>query len=487
MRFFSTIAPWPATVLLMMVAGPALPQTGESPYSAYGLGTLVGNTQVPQLLMGGVAYALPDPAGISPANPASYTGLRKTAIEGGIAGGRVRYSSGEYEDTRNNSALLGFTLGIPWNNGRWALALGLLPVSSVNYRVDDRAPLSNGDEVILRYQGTGGLSRGFVGLARTIWQQRPDSLGHLRGRLSLGVNYNYLFGTVEQTRLAVYPLGSNYTNFASYTGLVLRGGAVNMGLHYGGQLVSVERMERRRRLKDQERKAAHQAWLEAHPDEEGRAPRPYRAPAVPWRFLIGLGSELPADLGAKRNLLETTFLIANGVDFVQDTVRYVDGQRGNLVIPPSYGAGVAVTGERWTITGDVRWRDWGALRLDVEDYSLNADLRRSTTYAFGASFRPAYERDREYLKRVIYRAGVRYTSDYLRVQDVQLDELAVSGGFSLPISEGNYLSRVHLGAVVGRRGDPAAQTLQEGFLNLYLGLTLTPNLRERWFAPTRIE
>jgi hypothetical protein len=123
----------------------------------------------------------------------------------------------------------------------------------------------------------------------------------------------------------------------------------------------------------------------------------------------------------------------------------------------------------------------------VEDYSLNADLRRSTTYAFGASFRPAYERDREYLKRVIYRAGVRYTSDYLRVQDVQLDELAVSAGFSLPISEGNYLSRVHMGAVIGRRGDPSAQTLQEGFLNLYLGLTLTPNLRERWFAPTRIE
>jgi len=41
--------------------------------------------------------------------------------------------------------------------------------------------------------------------------------------------------------------------------------------------------------------------------------------------------------------------------------------------------------------------------------------------------------------------------------------------------------------MVGQRGEAGNGTLEERFTNVYLGLTLTPNLRERWFAPYRIE
>jgi hypothetical protein len=178
---------------------------------------------------------------------------------------------------------------------------------------------------------------------------------------------------------------------------------------------------------------------------------------------------------------------SGGIDITRDTVLITNGQRGSFAIPPAFGVGFSVMNERWTVAADVKRRDWADLRLNVDGYSLNAGLEASMSYSIGASFRPAYERDRNFLKRVIYRAGYRYTSDYLRVEDIQLDESAWTAGISLPISEGNYLSRLNFGVLLGKRGDPGDGALEERVTNFYLGLTLTPNLRERWFAPYRID
>jgi hypothetical protein len=207
-------------------------------------------------------------------------------------------------------------------------------------------------------------------------------------------------------------------------------------------------------------------------------------PEAPWRYTLGLCGELPTDLLARRDLLDLSFVLASGVETIRDTNTYEKGRKGTLFIPPSFGVGFQVSNERWSVLADVRRRDWSALRLEVDEYSLPSQLRPSMSYQAGASFRPARERDRSYLKRVVYRAGMRYTTDYLKVGDLQLDEMSLSGGFSLPISEGNYLSRLNLGVVAGRRGNG---DVAERFATFYFGLTLTPNTRERWFSPYRIE
>jgi hypothetical protein len=201
MRFSFTIANWPLAVLLVLVFERAPAQTGgDSPYSAYGLGSLVGNPQVSQVLMGGVSVANIDQASISQANPASYVGLRKTAFEIGILGSNVRLSDSNSIQRRNSNQILGFSLAVPWNNSRWAFALGLMPVTTVGYFISDKETLSSGGVVDLTYRGTGGLNQGYAGLAHTVWQAKADSTGHIRGRLTIGANMEYLFGTIEQTR-----------------------------------------------------------------------------------------------------------------------------------------------------------------------------------------------------------------------------------------------------------------------------------------------
>ncbi len=460
---------------------------GSSPLSAYGLGEVVGNTQVPQLLMGSVGVAVTEPAGISPLNPASYVSLRKATFETGFAGHFTELSTDGATQDRNDVRVLGMSLGIPWGNGRWGLAIGMLPVTSTGYYVTDKQELSNGDEVTFQYRGTGGLNRAFLGLAHTIWRAKPDSSGRARGQLAVGANFNFLFGTVEASSNAIYPVGQGYTNLLSYTGLVLRGPTGNFGLHYSNELISLKTMVDRRKARFQREVDAHAEWVRTHPDEQREAPKIGPLPQVPWRYVIGLCGEMGTNLGAKRNALETSYVISSGVEVIRDTNNVSVGRKGTLFIPPSFGAGFQLMNERWNISADVRGRDWSALRLDVDGYSLPSQLRPSMSYQAGAAFRPARDRDREFLKRLIYRAGIRYTTDYLKVRDLQLDELAVSGGISIPLSEGNYLARVHLGVVAGQRGDAVETGIKERFANFYIGLTLTPNLRERWFSPFRIE
>ncbi|MBL8002173.1 MAG: hypothetical protein JNL05_09450 [Flavobacteriales bacterium] len=487
MRSCNTIAIWASLLPALLLATPATAQSGgDSPFSAYGLGEVVGNTQVPQLLMGGVSVATTDPAGISTFNPASYCSLQKASFEMGFVGHLTQLRTDAATQDRANTRLLGFTLGIPWNNGRWALALGLLPVTTVGYNVTTEGELSNGVDFRHTYVGTGGLNRAFAGLAHTLWRAKPDSTGHARGQLTFGANINGLFGTVEQTRKALYPASAGYTNLLTYQGLVIRGTSVNLGLHFGGQLVPMSTMLRKRRVREEQRKAELEAWRKAHPGEEPADQRPVRMPEAPWRYTIGLCGELTSDLDARRDLEELSFVLSNGLEAIRDTNRYEQGREGILYIPPSYGIGLQVSNERWNLLADVRQRDWSQLRLDVDGYSLPSQLRPSMSVQAGASFRPARERDREFLKRVVYRLGVRYTTDYLKVGDLQLDETAISGGFSLPISEGAYLARLNLGVVCGQRGNEAAG-VQERFANIQFGFTLTPNKRERWFAPYRIE
>ena len=59
-------------------------QGSGSPYSAYGLGDLMGNTQVSQALMGGVGVGLIDQYSVISANPASYVSIRVPVFETGL-------------------------------------------------------------------------------------------------------------------------------------------------------------------------------------------------------------------------------------------------------------------------------------------------------------------------------------------------------------------------------------------------------------------
>jgi hypothetical protein len=439
-------------VLLTPVLGYAQGQQGSgSPYSAHGLGDLLVNTRVSQMLMGGLGTGIAEPFSLSDQNPATYSLLQRPVFEAGGVGRSIQQRTTTLTSRGSRMELLGLSLGIPFRQGRWGIALGAQPVSRVEY--DMRVPHTNvdGQAMEFRYDGSGGLTRAFAGVSLALLTHR-DSLDN-GGRLSIGGNLNYLFGHVEESRRAYYPSGQGYYNGSVVGSLSLRAPSATAGIVYRGDLVKRQKRE-----------------------DDG------------LRYIVGVSAELPAQLTARSTEVVSTFLTGNsGVEFPVDTARFVDGAKGHLTLPMQLSVGFTVYDPRWTVGVEYRRRDWDRLDMDVEGYSLRSTLGTQAMYIAGASFRPAGDDRGTFWTRTIYRAGLRYTDQYLVLNGTQLNEVAASLGASFPLMFSTTRSRFHLGAEWSRRGSTSDGLMDERWMSLYLGVSITPDLREQWFRKRRFE
>lgn len=423
----------------------------ESPYTSYGFGDLLNTNQVVQAAMGGVGVAATDPYSVSAQQPASYAHLLKPTFEvGGLARWmRLRAAGGEQR--LSTMRPLGLSVGIPFAQGKAGLALGLSPFTDVGYRINDQGALPDGATVRYAYEGSGGLNKAFAGLGTTVWQKR-DSLanGH---KLTVGANFVYLFGGIERTRKVYFPEGAYYLNTQAFSSLVMRGPAATVGLQYLGDL-------RRRSSLDDE----------------------------PLRWTVALSVDPGLAISARRTELVNSFTATTtGVETFRDTIAFTDGARGTVGLPTAYAIGFGVVSPTWTVTAEVRRRDWSALRIDVEGYALPEGLGPSMSYAVGAAWTPLGLRNGSFLGRTTYRLGLRHAQDYLRVGGEALRSTALSAGLSLPLMGSTTRSRFNLGVDLGERTTPAAGRITEGFIDLFVGFTITPDIREVWFRKRRIE
>lgn len=468
------------------------PQGIGSPFSAYGFGDLFHSTQVSQALMGVSGVGLADPYSVSSINPASYPSLGRPVFEGGGVGRFIGYTKDAETLSGQRTELLGLSLGVPFARGKWGFALGLNPVSSVGYRINDTRTLPAGDgEVTFQYTGDGGLSRAFVGLGRVLWSNN-DTLD--RGdKLAFGANVNYVFGAIEELRKAYFPSGEGYYNTSVSSSLALRAPVFGLGLQWSGDLLGqakvADAMARRRAALLERDKRKEEDWInEGNDPKERKAVKLHNRAPEPWRYRIGLTAELPTDLRARHTGSATTFLSGTtGLEYPMDTAWSQEGATGTVQLPVALGIGFSVSDPRWTLVAEYRMRDWSTATVDVEGFEPHSSTGLRTILGLGASFRPAGLSSGTFWQRNTYRFGLRYTDDYLMVGGQQLNEMAASAGLSLPLMALTTRSRLNMGVEVGKRGSGEADALRERFTNIYVGVTITPEAWDQWFRKRRID
>lgn len=465
-------------------------QGSGSPYSAYGFGDLAGTSQSVQAMMGGVGIAVADPFGVSAANPASYPYLSHTAFEAGIVVRNIAYETGTISSRGRSTRMQGLSLGVPFAKGRWGAAFGVSPVSTVSYKITEVVPVEGGNASLV-YSGSGGLNRAFLGAGCMLWQQN-DSVSR-GGKLTIGANLNYVFGAVQQSSKAYYPSGNGYYNAAITHSLVVRSPMGSIGLQYAGDLIGLNRA-RHRMAARKERLRAHDARLEMEWLNAGRDPKDRRKVRIPrsegdaLRYRLGLSAELPATLAARSSTLATNFLVGStGVEFPRDTSTFIDGVRGTLEMPMLLGAGFAIYNSHWTVALEHRRRDWSQLRVNAEGFEQANSLNSGASYALGASFRPSGRERGNFISGASYRMGLRYTDDYITVNGTDLMQFGMSFGLSLPVMGSSTRSRINIGAELGERGTTNDGLLRERYADLFIGITITPDLREQWFKKRRLE
>jgi hypothetical protein len=459
-------------------------QGSGSPYMAHGLGDLIGSNQVSQANMGGTGIALMDPISVIHANPASYVGLRMPVFETGLVSRGIRYEREGERTTGSRTDLLGISLGVPVGHGsilegraqrasRWGFALGLAPMARVGYSISDQGtePVS-GSNVRYAYSGNGGLNKAFLGVGLVLWQSN-DTI-EKGSRLAMGANINYLFGSLEEVRRAYYPVASNIYNTNVSNRLTIRAPVPSVGFQFSGDLVREQRV---------------QAALDARRGravEGGRSAR--NRVAEPLRYILGASAELPTAMGAENTRLVNSFAVgASGVEFPFDTVLHLVGERGTVDLPMLIGVGASVYNSRWMVSVEHRRRDWSLFAIQVEGAENRSQLTMQEVYALGASFKPAGNRSGTLLQRTTYRAGMRLVQDYRIVNGQQLQEIGMGFGIGLPVMNNTTRSRINLGVELSERGSLENGLMRERSVNFFLGLTITPDVRESWFKKRRLD
>lgn len=427
-------------------------QGSGSPYSAYGFGELAGGLPLAQALSGGLSTAVVDPVSTVLANPASYPALHRTTFETGIGVRSSTFATATDSRLGRRTEIRGLSLGVPFGNGRWGVALAMQPVSRVNYEISQSAaiPGSSGS-ANFTYTGDGGLNMATLGAGLVVHQKR-DSLanGH---RFSAGLNVNYLFGRIETSRAAVFPAGQGFYSTRVSSRSILRDPAADLGLHLQGDL-------RKRRTKE----------------DKG------------LYYLAGVAAELPVDVRVRNTSVANTFgFSASGVEVPLDTSYSRDDRSGRLGLPLGLKAGFTVYNEKWTMGVEYRQRDWSTLSVSDESFRPSGQLTSSSTFIVGGSYRPTNEVLASIWKRSVYRAGVRMTNDYLSVGGTQLKDVCITGGLSLPLMAITTRSRLNIGGELGERGTLENGLIRERYVSLLVGITITPDLREGWFKKRRIE
>lgn len=451
----------------------------SSPYSRYGIGDIPGKGFGQSFAMGGTTIAMQNDTTplffINTGNPASYTGFKLTTAELGANYNRVQLQSATTKKTVNNASLGYISMAFPIKRW-WGASVGIIPFSSVGYKVSDQQDITNVGTVKFLYEGTGGINqvyfgngiRPLYGLPHMFFNSKKyrtlnaagkkAQIDHILDRkkawqgLSLGANVSYLFGDFENTRRSIFP--SSLFAFNSRTGTKTR--MTGVYLDYGVQYARTIDSLNGRDLKDN------------------------------VKLLIGANFAAQTNLDATIDSLSYSYFNNSlGYEIVKDTIENTKGAKGKVTLPLSFGFGIGFKkGDRWTVAADFAMQNWSAYKVFNQEQGLKNSMRVS----LGAQFVPNSKANNagSYGKRINYRMGVRYAQTALELKNTPLVEYGLSIGLGFPVGRSYILhnfSMVNIGVEVGQRGTTTNGLIKENFLKGTVGFTIN----DLWFQKRKFD
>jgi len=414
-------------------------QGTASPYSFYGIGSLKFKGTVENRSMGGMGVYL-DSIHVNLRNPASYAGKNveaypfenesrpvKFAVAGTASTTTLKSNSGEAD--ANSSIFDYIALSVPI--GKFGFGFGLLPFTSVGYRLDN---LNANNDLANRFDGEGGVNKVFAGFGYQITD-----------KLSVGVDVNYNFGNIQNTAIALAysPDGdliqyqTREENRSDLSGLNF-----NFGLAYKTMITDKLELSLTTTY-------APKSTLTSK-NERSFSTVSLNATTLD---VVRVWQTQDADLDAL-NLRETDLTLPSRLSF-----------GAGIGKPKSWFAGAEYTLQT------------------TSDFSNPVFTNNSTSYenasqiSVGGFYIPDYDAFSGYFKRVVYRAGFNFSNTGLVINNETINEFGISFGLGLPVGNRSLFSNANIGIEYGQRGTTNANLIQENFINFNLSLSLN----SRWF------
>ncbi len=427
-----------ASAAVLLAGGVQAQGLGNSPYSRIGLGEFNGNTGgVRQMGMGGVGLAAPNAVNVNELNPAMLYYTSRTTFEAGYSG-QYKTVKNASASTRTGNGTLGyFAMSVPLST-RWGAAVGLKPLSAVDYEANTLQAVV-GDpnaQSLKQYKGTGGVSEAYLGQGVRIAKN-----------LTVGLTASYVFGVVDET---------------TGTTLVIANSTA-------AQEQSIERQHTR------------------YSDFAFRAGTHYRHK---------LGKSLNLNLGGvysfghKLNGQQTNTQERQNADgTLIGTATTVSDGRGSTYVPTLAQAGITLDNDKnWSVSLDAAQQQWSKFNSFS---TVGPALNNTVRVGLGGEFAPDPGSVEHYFQRVTYRAGISMAQLPYQPGGKMLYDRSVSWGFAFPLPTSSPLEATtfSLAFTYGVRGNtdllsvPGSSNVQENYIRGQLGITLN----NRWFIKRRLQ
>lgn len=427
-------------ICIAIISSAAFAQQGTgSPYSFYGIGSLKFKGTVENRSMGGIGVYL-DSIHVNLKNPAAYVSKNiesflfdgesrpvKFAVAGSMSDVKLESNSGEAE---TNSTIFDY-IAISVPVGKFGFGFGLLPFTSVGYKLDD---INNSNVIVNRFSGEGGINRVFAGLGYQVTE-----------KLSVGLDFNYNWGNIQNTAIEIkYTPEGDVVQYQ--TREFNRSDLGGLNLNFGAAYKTM--------INDKLELSATATFAPGSKLKSNNI-RSYSTVSLSGTTLevTSVSNTIDADLEAQ-NLKQTDLTLPSKL---------------------SLGGGIGEP-KSWFVGAEYTFQNSSKFSNPVFS-NQNSSFENSSNIAIGGFFIPKYNAFSSYLKRVVYRAGFNFSNTGLVVKDESIKEFGISFGLGLPVGNRNLFSNANLGVEFGRRGTTNKNLIQENFINLNVSLSLN----SRWF------
>ena len=421
-------------IILALLSLNSFSQGSASPYSFYGIGSLNFNGTTENRAMGRLSI-LTDSIHMNFRNPASFTGndLKAFNNEGRLVKFTVSVGNSDINfktaNTTGKSSTTSFDyLGLSIPMGKFGIGFGLMPHSSVGYKLES---LDVDDLIKYKYSGKGGLNKVLLGFA----YQFSESF-------AAGVNFDYNFGNIQNNAIEfLYDDNLDPLDYHSREAnrSDLSGFNYNLGLTFKPMLTDLVQL--------------HSAFTYA-PNYNLNSENNRTFSSI---VINSTGGEFPI----------------NSIDVNLESLGL---KKTNLSMPSKTSIGLGIGKLRkWFIGTEYTFVKTSVFKSDLINID-NSSYEDASTISLGGFFIPEFSSFNSSLKRFVYRSGIYFEKTGLIINNQSIKELGMTFGVGIPI--GSMFSNLNFALEVGKRGTTDANLVEEKFMNLKMSLSLN----DRWFV-----
>lgn len=383
----------------------------SSPYSRYGIGDIYRPHFSLQYGLGGASAAITHPSFINISNPASYAWADLTVFETGIRSNTNRIQSTLSNQWTNNTTLGYVAFAMPFTK-HWGFAFGLLPYSSVGYRIFESQYNNNLGTISYQYSGNGGINKVFVGNAIKI-----------KNKLALGFNASYLFGNINKERTVFIRTLNSYNTYVKEE-LLVSDITLDAGMQFKTPI--------------------------------GKSKE--------WNMAVGAAYALGDNIQANYTRLAYSYVGTT----IKDTGLFILDSAGVLNIPQKISAGISFDkGDKWLYTIDYSMQNWSEFRW----LGNNDSLQNVKQLIAAVQYCPDRYAINNFFKTLQYRMALRFSNTPYWVKNTSVNEYGITFGFGMPLRRSR--STINLGIEIGERGTLKNNLIKEQFINVNFGVSIS--------------